>query len=91
LGGGNVGIGTASAAADTNPGPAGPLGADFFKLEHDFLLLNQAIGGTLPGTFKVLDALFDQSGKEPKDPDGGHMTEHVENLGLNGGFKSGSG
>jgi hypothetical protein len=83
-GGGGAGTSLLSAAsADQGPAPSGPLGSDFLKLEHDFLLLNQAIGGTLPGTFKVLDALFDQSGKESNGP----LTEHV--LGGNGGFKSG--
>ncbi len=42
--------------------PAGPLGADFFKLEQDFHVLNQALAGGFSDAGRVIDALFDQAG-----------------------------
>jgi hypothetical protein len=50
------------------------------KLEHDFVLLSQALGASGPGLVKAFDALVDQSGKSffeqiehlASPPSGGH-------------------
>jgi hypothetical protein len=66
LGGGGVTT-TALVASSSSAGPAptGQLGSDFLKLEQDFVLLNQTLGASAPGVFKVFEALIDQGGKEP--------------------------
>jgi hypothetical protein len=76
LGGGGGGVSASALVASSSsggPAPTGALGSDFFKLEQDFILLNQTLGASGPGVFKVFDALIDQSGKEP-------MFEQVEHL-----------
>jgi len=57
----------------TDSMPTGVLGADFLKLEHDFLLLNQAIAGTAMGVGQLFDALVDQGSKAPSDQIINHM------------------
>ncbi len=77
---------TTTSATSPNAPPAGPLGADFQTLDKDFLLLNQALGATAPGTFKLLDALFDQNGVNE------HKIDQVEHLlGGHGGSERGHG
>jgi hypothetical protein len=66
-GGGGTTTTTLSLTSSTDSG--GPVGSDFLKLEHDFLLLNQALGGTAPDLKAAFDALADQSGKPPGDHD----------------------
>jgi hypothetical protein len=83
LGGGGGGISTSALVASSSSGgppPSGPLGSDFLKLEHDFVLLSQALGASGPGLLKAFDALVDQSGKSffeqiehlASPPSGGH-------------------
>ena len=84
LGGGNT-TPTLSVASSTDSGP-GPLGTDFLKLEHDFLLLNNALVGTGPDIKGAFDALADQVGP----PLGDH--DHDNNiLGSPGGNNFGHG
>jgi hypothetical protein len=80
-GGGTVtGTSLVANASLTEKPPTGTFGADFFKLEHDFRLLNQTIAGSADDAFKLIDAIVDQSGKP--DP----LVDLVEQvLSTNGG------
>jgi hypothetical protein len=55
---------SSAGASDSTPGV---LGTDFLQLEHDFLLLNQALGATAPDIAAAFEALAQQTGKHPGD------------------------
>jgi hypothetical protein len=83
LGGAGGGTNTSALVASSSsggPSPSGQVGSDFLKLEHDFVLLSQALGASGPDLVKAFDALVDQSGKSffeqiehlASPPSGGH-------------------
>jgi hypothetical protein len=82
-GGGGTTLATSLSSPGSTDSTPGPLGTDFLKLEQDFLVLSQAIGGSAPGLKAVFDALIEHSGKHDE------LTGHADNM-LGGPGGSGS-
>src|SRR5215472_12224282 len=55
-------------ALANDPMPPGPVGADFFKLEQDFQVLNHDIGGAFFDGKQVIHDLFAQNGNDSGHP-----------------------
>jgi hypothetical protein len=89
LGGGSPTTTVADALA-SGPAPSGPLGSDFAALDKSLLLLNQALGATGPGIFKLVDAALDQSGVKGQAEDRTlDQVAHLLGLGGHGGHEHG--
>ena len=89
LGGGSTDIGTTTVAnvspLDSKNATPGVVGTDLLKLEHDFLLLNQAIAGSAPEALKLVHAFIEQSGNSSSNG----LAEHIQPvLGVQGASNS---